>query len=422
MTSKERIRAAIEHRQPDRVPVDFGASFITGIHCSVVENLRRHYGLESRPVKICEPYQMLGLVEDDLKDVMGIDTTSIFPNRTIFGFVNEDWKPWQTPWGQEVQVSAHFETEERSDGLYIYPKGDRTVAPSGHMPKTGYFFDAIVRQEEVDEDHLRIEDNLEEFGLMGEGEQAYWREQAEAFRGSNRAVVTHLNGTALGDIALVPAPFLTHPKGVRDIALWYMTVAANPEFVMELFDRQVEIALANLAKLQAIAGDVIDVVVVCGTDFGTQESTFCSSATFDEIWLPRYRRINDWIHQNTTWKTFKHSCGAIESFIPHFIEAGFDILNPVQCSAKGMDARLLKERHGDRITFWGGGVNTQKTLPFGTPEEVRQEVLERLETFSPGGGFVFDAVHNVQALTPTENVVAMMEAVKEFNSTSEVEG
>ena len=228
-------------------------------------------------------------------------------------------------------------------------------------------------------------------------------------------MVTHLNGTCLGDIALVPAPFLTAPKGVRDVTQWYMTVASEPEFVMDLFDRQVEIALENLARLKAIAADVIDVVVVCGTDFGTQESTFCSRATYDEIWLPRYRKINDWIHANTSWKTFKHSCGAIESFLPKIIDSGFDIINPVQCSASGMDAQLLKQRHGDRITFWGGAVNTQKTLPFGTPEEVRAEVLERCEIFSPGGGFVFNAIHNVQALTPTENIVAMINAVHEFN-------
>ncbi len=415
MNSKERVRAAIEHRQPDQIPVDFGSSFITGIHCSVVAKLRHHYGLAPHPVKICDPYQMLGLVEDDLMDAMGIDTVPIFPNRTIFGFVNENWKPWRTPWGQDVLVSAHFEADETANGVYVYPKGDRTAAPSGHMPQTGYFFDSIIRQEPINEDQLSVADNLEEFGPMKPEEEAYWREQTELFRHSDRAVVTHLNGTCLGDIALVPAPFLTAPKGVRDVAQWYMTLATDPEFVMELFDRQVDIALANLARLYAIAGDTIDVVVVCGTDFGTQESTFCSRSTFDEIWLPRYRRINDWIHASTSWKTFKHSCGAIENFLPNIIDAGFDIINPVQCSAKGMDARLLKERYGDRITFWGGAVNTQKTLPFGSPDEVRAEVTERCEIFGPGGGFVFNAVHNIQACTPTANVIAMMEALRGYN-------
>jgi hypothetical protein len=417
MTSKQRLRAALDHRQPDRVPMDFGSSFITGIHCSVVENLRRHYNLAPGPVKVCDPYQMLGLVEEDLLDAMGIDTSPIFPNRTIFGFVNENWKTWRAPWGQQLLVSEHFQVDETSDGTYIYPAGDRSAKHSGHMPKTGYFFDSIIRQEPIDEDHLNVEDNLQEFSPMTPTEEAYWREQVAQHRDSERAVVTHLNGTCLGDIALVPAPFLTAPKGVRDVAQWYMTVATDPDFVIELFERQVDIALANLARLHAIAGDVIDVVVVCGTDFGTQESTFCSRATFDEIWMPGYRRVNDWIHAHTSWKTFKHSCGAIESFLPNIIDAGFDIINPVQCSAKGMDAKLLKERHGEWITFWGGGVNTQKTLPFGTPAEVRSEVLQRCETFAPGGGFVFNAIHNVQALTPTANLVAMIEAVHEFNGT-----
>ena len=162
-------------------------------------------------------------------------------------------------------VSEHFQADEKPDGIYVYPQGDRSAAPSGHMPKTGFFFDSIVRQGEIDEDSLKVEDNLEEFGPM------------------------------------------------------------KPD------------------------------------------------------------------------------------------DSEFDIINPVQCSAKGMEAKTLKERQGDRITFWGGGVNTQKTLPFGTPEEVRAEVLERCETFAPGGGFVFNAIHNVQALTPTQNVVAMIEAVHSFN-------
>lgn len=397
--------------------MDFGSSFITGIHCSVVAGLRKHYKLETRPVKVCEPYQMLGEVEEDLLDAMGLDVQPIFPHRTIFGFPNENWKPWTTPWGQDVLVSEHFKTsKDKAGNTYIYPEGDTDAPASGHMPKTGYFFDTIERIDpDYDEDNLKVEDNLEEFGLMTEAEERYWREQAEIWRGCDRAVSVHLNGTCLGDIALVPAPFLKRPKGVRGVADWYMTVADEEEFVMKLFDRQADIAVRNMEKLKAIAGDVIDVVVVCGTDFGTQESLFCSMDSIDNIWFPRYKKINDWIHQNTSWKTFKHSCGAVEPIIGTLVDCGFDILNPVQCSAKGMDPQLLKDKHGDRITFWGGGVNTQQTLPFGNPEQVRSEVLERCRIFAPGGGFIFNAIHNVQALTPIENVVTMIEAVHSFN-------
>jgi uroporphyrinogen-III decarboxylase len=154
---------------------------------------------------------------------------------------------------------------------------------------------------------------------------------------------------------------------------------------------------------------------MCGTDFGTQNGSFCSPATFDELWMPYYRKMHDWIHAHTGWKTFKHSCGAVEGFMSHFIDAGIDIINPVQCSATGMDPQTLKDRYGDRLVFWGGGVDTQQVLPFGTPAEVRAQVLERCRIFSQNGGFVFNAIHNVQAQTPVENIAAMINAVKEFN-------
>jgi len=416
MTSKEKLRAALQHRDGP-VPVDFGSTFITGIHCSCIAPLREHYGLEKRPVRICEPYQMLGEVEDDLRDALGVDVTCILPHRTIFGFPNENWKPYRTWWGQEVLVSEHFRTIEKADGTYIFPKGDTSAAPSGHMPKTGYFFDTVIRQEPLDEANLDPADNLEEFGLMSEEEQAYWAASAAAIQDDKRAVVTHLNGTGLGDIALVPAPFLAHPKGIRDVAEWYMATAVNQDYVSEVFARQSDIAIQNLETLYGIVGDVIDVVVVCGADFGTQHSSFCSTDMFDQLWLPHYRKMNDWIHAKTGWSTFKHSCGAVEPFVPHFIEAGFDILNPVQCSATGMEPEGLKAAYGDAITFWGGGVNTQATLPFGTVDEVRAEVRQRCEIFSPNGGFVFNAIHNVQAQTPVENIVAMIETVRDFNAT-----
>jgi uroporphyrinogen-III decarboxylase len=151
---------------------------------------------------------------------------------------------------------------------------------------------------------------------------------------------------------------------------------------------------------------------ICGTDFGTQISTFCSSDTFRDIYMPYYKKVNSWIHENTSWKTFKHSCGAIEPFIPLLIESGFDILNPVQCSARGMDPALLKQKYGKDIVFWGGGIDTQQLLPFGTPDQIRRQVKERCEIFGKDGGFVFNSIHNIQANTPTENIVAIFEALK----------
>jgi hypothetical protein len=398
-----------------RVPLDFGSTPVTGIHVTCVAELRRHYGLEQRPVQIHEPYQMLGWIDDDLRDAMGIATAGVFPRTTMFGFPAENWKEWRFR-GLDVLVPERFEVHEEPDGgLVIFPDGDRTAAPSGRMPAGSAFFDAIVRQPPLDEESLDPEDNCEEFALVTDDDLAYYRRSVAEASATGRAVVAGFGGTGFGDIALVPAPWLKNPRGIRDIAEWYMATSARPDYVHRVFERQCEVGIENLRRIHAEVGDAIEAVYICGTDFGTQTSAFCSVGTFRELWLPYYKRVNDWVHANTGWRTFKHSCGSVERFFESFIEAGFDIINPVQCSAAGMDPARLKEVYGSRLIFWGGGVNTQDTLPFGSPAAVRHEVLRRCEIFAPGGGFVFTSIHNVQAGTPLANIVAMVDAVHEFN-------
>jgi len=192
-----------------------------------------------------------------------------------------------------------------------------------------------------------------------------------------------------------------------------MATAVHSDFVYQIFERQCEIALKNLAKIYDAVGDRVSVVFITGTDFGTQAGPFISPASYRKLFQPFHRRVNDWVHQHTPWKTFMHSCGSVAALIDDFIEAGFDILNPVQCSAVGMAPRTLKERFGAKITFWGGGVDTQKTLPFGTPDQIRREVRERIEIFGAGGGFIFNTIHNVQAGVHTENLAALYKTLNE---------
>jgi hypothetical protein len=315
-----------------------------------------------------------------------------------------------------VLVPEGFQTALDGNGdLVIYPEGDREAPPSGRMPKAGFFFDTIIRQDPIDEAELDPAHNLEEFEPLAEEDLAYWRRAVDSVRGGTESVIATVGGAALGDIALVPAPFAKHPKGIRDVAEWYMTTVARPDYVHAVFERQTEIAIERLAALHRIGGDVIQAVFLCGTDFGTQDSQFLSPASFRELYLPYYRRMNDWIHRHTGWKTFKHSCGAVEPLIGCFADAGFDILNPVQINAAGMDPRHLKEKYGDRVIFWGGGVDTQKVLPFGTPAEVFDHVLRQCEILGSGGGFVFNTVHNIQANVPVENVAAMVRAARRWN-------
>lgn len=416
MTSRERVLCALEHRQPDRVPIDFGSTAVTGMHVSIVAALRHHFSLEKRPVKVHEPLQMLGLIEEDLKQALGLDVDGMLPRSTIFGFADEGWKPWRLHTGLDVLIPRDFNTSTDTNGdTLIYPQGDMSVPPSGRMPVGGHFFDAIIRQHPIDDDHLNPADNLEEFGPVSEADLQFFAEQTRECRAAGRAVVAGFGGTAFGDIALVPGLNLKHPKGIRDVAEWYMSTTSRRDYIKTVFDRQCEIALANLARVHAVVGGNIDVLFVCGTDFGTQASTFCSVPSFNDLYLPYYKRVNDWVHRHTTWKTFKHSCGSVIRFVDPFIDAGFDILNPVQCSAAGMEPRNLKQRYGDRVTFWGAGVDTQRVLPFGTAAEVRRQVLERCEIFAKDGGFVFNTIHNIQAETPLENVLAMFDAVNEFN-------
>lgn len=419
MTARDRVLTTLDHREPDRIPIDFGGTPVTGVHVSVVAGLREHYGLETRLVKVHEPYQMLGIIDDDLKQAMGIDVEGVVGRETMFGFRNDNWRPWMTPHGLEVLVSEDFRTttDDRGDTL-IFPKGNTSAPPSGRMPKTGFFFDTIVRQEPIDKDRLDPADNLEEYDLVTDADLDDLDADLTVAEATGRAIIAVLPGMALGDIAFVPAPGLENPRGIRDITEWYISIKKRPEYVRQVFEAQVEIALQNLELIHGRIGDRLDAVMICGTDFGTQTGAFCSVETFDDLWAPFYTRINGWIHDHTTWKTFKHSCGSVERFMRGFIDSGFDIINPVQCSATNMEADHLKREFGRDLVFWGGGVDTQHVLPFGSPDEVRAQVLERCQVFGAGGGFVFNTIHNIQAGTPVENVVALVDAVHEFNGGS----
>lgn len=417
MNSRERVLSALNHRAPDRIPLDLGASAVTGMHVSSVYLLRQALKLDppGAPVKVVEPYQMLGEIAPDLVETLGVDVLPLGKRETLFGFRNVGWQPWNVN-GTPVLVPEGFNTRPEPDGsILMYPDGDRSAPPSGKMPAGGYYFDTLIRQPPIDDDHLDPADNLEEFGPISADDLAYLAAEAQRlYATTDKALLANFGGTAFGDIALVPAPWLKHPRGIRDVAEWYMSTVSRQDYIYEVFDRQCAIGLANLEKIYQVVGDRACAVFVTGTDFGTQAGPFISPRSYRALYLPFHKKVNDWIHQHTPWKSFIHSCGSVAALIPHFIEAGFDILNPVQTSAAGMEARGLKAQFGASLSFWGGGVDTQKTLPFGTPEQVGADVRERMAVFGEGGGFVFNSIHNVQARTPVENLLALYEAVNRY--------
>ena len=332
----------------------------------------------------------------------------------MFGFKNENWKPWQLFDGTQVLIPRDFVTTSDSEGnIFLYPQGDTSVAPSGKMPRGGFYFDPLVRQEPIDQKHLDPQEWVEnQYSLLTEEDLGYLEKTVDhLYKNTDLAIVNCFGQGGFGDIALVPGPGVKHPKGIRDPQEWYVAHLEYPDYIKGIFELQCRIALKNLELLYQAVGDKIEAIVVSGTDFGTQKASFISPKTYREIYKPFHQRLNDWIHQHTQWKVFYHTCGSVISLLDDLVEVGVDILNPVQCSAEGMEAEGLKNKYGDQLIFWGGGVDTQKTLPFGTPAQVKREVEERCHTLGRGGGFVFAAIHNIQPQTPVENLLAMFEVL-----------
>jgi len=419
LTSRERLHRTLNHQDPGSVVIDLGSTAITGIAAGALSRLKQALGLPESPVRVHEPYQILGFVEEDVMSALGVDVAGIWGPSTMFGYRNDRWKPWRLFDGTEVMIGEGFVTTEDADGnLYLHPNGDLTALPTGKLPKGGFYFDNIIPKTSVDESHLDGKaDFAEQYSVYTQEECRYYEKQSkDLYENTSLGLIGRLDGGSLGDIGIIPGPTLVNPHGIRDPIEWYIAHKTHPEYIKDIFAYQTEVALQNAALFWESVGSRVEAVVVSGTDFGTQRGEFISPDLFRSLYKPFYTQINGWIHAHTTWKTFFHCCGSIVRLLDDFVDCGVDILNPVQCSAVGMEAPFLKAKYGDKLVFWGGGVNTQQTLPFGKPEEVRQEVLERLRVFAPGGGYVFNAIHNIQQPTPVENILAMFDAVQAYNN------
>jgi len=416
ITSRERVIRALNHQSPDRVPLDLGSSGVTGISASALYSLQQALGLGDAPVRVHEPYQMLGEVDERIMDAIGVDVVGLRDDSTMFGFPTRDWKPWTLFDGTPVLVPGLFNTEPAEDGtIYQYPQGNKAYSASGRMPPGGFYHDAIDRQQPYDENTLDPEEWVRDmYHVYTDEELRLLEERSKAlYNNTTRAILSSWGQGAFGDIAFVTGTNIPEPKGVRAVADWYMATKLYPNYIRGIFELQCEIALENLPLLKQAIGDRIVAIYIGGTDFGTQDSTFISADAYRTMWAPYHKALCDWVHANTHWKTFFHSCGSMVTLFDELIAAGCDIINPVQISAKGMDPAYLKERWGDKLVFWGGGVDTQRVLSFGTPEQVRADVIHNTTVLGAGGGMIFNAVHNIQANTPRENLLALFRAFAE---------
>ncbi|HJN15648.1 MAG TPA: uroporphyrinogen decarboxylase family protein [Armatimonadota bacterium] len=407
MTSRERVLMALNHSEPDRVPLDMGGSFVTGIAATALHHLRRHLGLEDRPVKVYDAFQMLGEVEMDVVNRLQLDCLPVHPSSLTMGLKWRDWKPWTLMDGTEVLIMGDFDVSVTGEGDWLFHQGgDPSNPPVCRMPKDGYYFDTIGYGDfNMDWEPPPLDELTKSWGdrTVSDEELQFLVDQADRNRTTDKASV----------LGAWPYLGLDYIGSLTD---FWALLGRDPGYVKALFAASTEWALVNLKRLWDALGDKIDVICVTGLDFGTQRTEYFDPNTFIDVYEPFLRQQFQWVKQNTSWKSFEHCDGSITNLIPHMVEYGLDALNPLQTSAAGMDPAWLKETFGDRLSFWGGGTETQSTLPFGTPEEVREEVRERIRILAPGGGFVFNPIHNIQPNTPAENIAAAYEAAREFGA------
>ena len=418
MNSRQRVLCALDHRQADRVPIDCGGTRQSGIAASTYHKLKQRLGLDT-PTRVYDVYQMLAEIERPVMERFGADCVGLQRPAVAFGIRNEGWKPWTMFDGTPVEVPAGFNPapDDRGDLVLYDPaveKGTGPIcrngpqgashkldlspfpSPMARMPKGGFYFDRLDKYPGA----AHADPEKLDLPLLSQEECDHLHARAEAY-GQN---------TDFAVIAAMGPPFeLFFGLGTGDFQAWMITLATEPEYVDALLTRIVDAWLENLRRLADAVGDRVQILQF-NDDLGTQQSPFLSARMFRERIFPHYQRGLDWVHGNTRMKVFMHNDGAIASFIPTLIEMGVDILNPVQTTAAGMDPVRLKREFGERIVFWGGACDCQHTLPFGTPEQVAQEVRQSVRILGAGGGYVLAPVHNIQANVPPENVIALFDA------------
>ena len=421
--SRRRLRTTLEHRQPDRVCVDLGAYTASGIAASTLSAVRRALGGDpDHRVRLIEPFLGLGEVDEFVRQEFGVDVVGVWTLPTNLGFRNTAWKPWRLMDGTPVLVSTGFDPVTTPEGnLLFHPGNDRAVPPSAMMPKGGFYFDPIVRQDPIDEDHLDVQGNLDDFQLLPDELVADTASEVERLATTTHyGIFLRFPYTWFGDPGQVPGPGLRHPRGIRDPEEWLISHVTRPAFLDEVYGREVDIAIRNLELLAPVLGDRVDVVKVCSTDFGTQRGPI-------DLATGVPRRLQPSLPPPQCRDPPTDELEDLQALLRQHLRADprhdrRRVRHPQPGASIGghMDPRTLKREFGDDLVLWGGGVDTQRTLPFGTPDEVYREVRERIDIFNTGGGYVFSPEHNIQANVPVENVLAMYRAVRDSDDGTSV--
>jgi hypothetical protein len=408
MTPRERVWKTVNHQIPDRVPIDLGSMTASGIAAGTYGRVKRRLGI-STPTRISNPCSMLAVVDEEVLRRFHVDVVPLDLS-LILGLVRPDreWTARRLFDGTEVLFPPGTNIAEQADGSWILLKADGSPS-SFRMPKNGYYFDdmSFNKSGRIDTKNFRLVSDIPD-------------ERLNVLRDYGRSLYENTDYAVLGwgfGVSFVGMSWVS--EGATNLTQglpgeWMMMLMTEKETCHEMMDRAVEATIRCLKLVRQAVGDYCFAWGIGCDDSGTQRGEFIRPDLWAEMIGPHYKKLCGWIHAHTPWKTFLHSCGSVKNLLPHFIEAGIDILNPVQTSAARMDPLQLKKEFGDHLVFWGGGCDTQSVLGNATPEEVRQHVKKRIGIFAPGGGYVFNQVHNIQANVPPENVIALFDAAYEF--------
>lgn len=413
MNSRERVLAAIAHKQPDQVPVDLGSTPSSGISAIAYSNLLEAIGRTDLPVQIYDVVQQLAQPDMSIIDRFGVDVLDI---GRAFNTEEKDWHETILSNGDKAFYPIHFNPVKQADGSYhCYDEdGKRLLAL---MPQGATFFDQSYfpyingfpeNYDTLDEEMGRVLWSRYVHSPWDHAQDPdFWktlREKTLQLRASTDKALMIVCGCNLFEWGTF----------LRRMDNFLMDLLCEPDQVARMLDQLLERHLATLAKVCDSVGDIVDIIRF-GDDLGMTSGPFMDVDTYRSLFKPRHKQLCDYVKTHSQMHTFIHSCGSISSLMPDLIEAGIEIFNPVQTNARQMEPEFLKKEFGQDCTFWGGGVETVGTLNNGTPEQVREQVLERLEIMSAGGGFVFNTVHNILPDVPPQNILAMFDAVKEFN-------
>ncbi len=405
-TSRERVLAALNHKEPDRVPIDLGGHRSSGMMAIAYNKLKKYLGITSGDIYVYDFIQQLAIIEPEVLDRFGVDTIEL---GRAFSRRPEDWRDWVLPDGTPCKIPAFIEPVRVGRDWHVYHRDGTLIA----IQKEGCLYfeqTAFPLMGKEDDDFSDLATPLEKVmwvSLRAPGPASYDAERlrqlvesAKALRASTDRAILGLFGGNLLEIG----QFLFRNDN------FFLLLAGEPRRAHRFLDSLVELHLANLEKFLSAVGPYIDIIVF-GDDLGMQTGPQISVKMYREFFQPRHKLLWETAKKLANVKVMLHSCGGIYPLIPSLIEAGLDAVNPVQTTCADMEPERLKREFGRELCFWGGGCNTRDVLPYGTPQQVAEDVRRRVSILSPGGGFVFQQIHNVMADVPPENVVAMLEAV-----------